>query len=127
MNYLADNLMLTMENPSTDKLKPQMWCEHTLQIPSQNMNQKNATFSLPLTPCFFRNVCIERQFMEKTATAWKTLTLLRFIPTTSSQLENQQSVIKKLVVFQQVFLSDYNTNEQDLNNEKKMKSYDWYF
>lgn len=65
--------------------------------------------------------------MEKTATAWKTLTLLRFIPTTSSQLENQQSVIKKLVVFQQVFLSDYNTNEQDLNNEKKMKSYDWYF
>lgn len=67
--------------------------------------------------------------MNKTATAWKILILLRSIPTTTSQLENQQSVIKELVVFQQgfFFLSDYNTSEQDLNNEKKMKSYDWYF
>lgn len=41
--------------------------------------------------------------MNKTATAWKILILLRSIPTTTSQLENQQSVIKELVVFQQVF------------------------
>lgn len=62
--------------------------------------------------------------MKKTVKTWKILILLRSIPTTSSQLENQQSVIKELVVFQQVFLSDYNINEQDLNNEKKKKSYD---
>lgn len=62
--------------------------------------------------------------MKKTAKTWKILILLRSIPTTSSQLENQQSVIKELVVFQQDFLSDYSTNEQDLNNEKKKKSYD---
>lgn len=60
--------------------------------------------------------------MKKTAKTWKILILLRSIPTTSSQLDNQQSVIKELVVFQQDFLSDYNTSEQDLNNEKK--SYD---
>lgn len=62
--------------------------------------------------------------MKKTAKTWKILILLRSVPTTSSQLDNQQSVIKELVVFQQVFLSGYNTNEQDLNNEKKKKSYD---
>lgn len=62
--------------------------------------------------------------MKKTAKTWKILILLRSIPTTSSQLDNQQSVIEELVVFQQDFLSDYNTNEQDLNNEKKKKSYD---
>lgn len=51
MNYLADNLMLSLENPSTDELIPQMWCEQIYSFQAKTQTKRKQQSA----PSFFFN------------------------------------------------------------------------